>query len=93
VGVNAELNGDNGSFALVERCSINVEVCDLTSFGEADPKVLRVFSSESENGVSSLERHSSSSAVLARGVTFSNGDGTRLTSASNSNFADRSVIF
>jgi hypothetical protein len=93
MGVNAEFYGDNGSHTLVKRSSVDVEVSDLTSFGEADPKVLRVLSSEGVDSVSSLERHGSSSAVLARGVTFSNGDGTGLRSASNSNFADRSVIF
>jgi len=93
VGVNAEFNGDNGSHTLVNRSSIDVEVSDLTSFGEADPKVLRVLSFEGVDGVSSLERHGSSSAVLARGVTFSNSDGSSMSSASNSDSVDRSVIF
>jgi len=93
VGVHAELNGDNGGDTLVQGSTVHIEVSDLTSFGEADPKVLRVLSFEGVDGVSSLERHGSSSAVLARGVTFSNSDGSSMSSASNSNFVDRSVIF
>jgi len=88
VGVNAEFNGDNGSHTLVNRSSIDVEVSDLTSFGEADPKVLRVGCGKRVDGVSSLKRHGSGGIMLASGVALSDADVSSLGFASNSNLFD-----
>ena len=88
MGVHAELNRDYGGHTLVEGGSIDVEVCDLTSFGEADPKVLRVGCDKRVDGVSSLKRHGSGGIMLASGVALSDADVSSLGFASNSNLFD-----
>lgn len=93
MGVHTELNGDNGGNTLVEWGSIDVEVSDLTSLREADPKVLRISGGKRVDGVSSLKRHGSSGTMLASGVALSDADVTSLGFASNSNLFDCSVIF
>lgn len=94
MGVHAELNGDNGGHSLVEWRSIYVEVCDLTSFREVDRKVLRVSSVKREYGVSSLKRHCYGfRSRVAIGVALTDGDGTSVGFASNSNLFDSCFIF
>lgn len=93
VGVHAELNGDNGGDTLVQGSTVHIEVSDLTSFGEANPKVGRVSSGNGVHCVSSLESNSGGSTMLTGLIAFSNGHGSSLALASNSNLLDGSVVF
>lgn len=93
MGVSSEFNRYDRSNSFVKRGSINIEVGYLTTFGEVDPKVLRVSAGESIDGASSLEGHGSSGSVFASGVALSDGDSTSLVLASNANLLDGSVVF
>lgn len=93
VGVHAELNGDNGGDALVQGRTVHIEVSDLTSFGEANPKVGRVSSGNRVDGVSSLESNSRGGTMLTGLIAFSNGNSTSLALATNSNLLDSGVVF
>jgi len=93
MGVSSEFNRYDGSNSFVKGGSINIEVDYLTTFGEVDPKVLRVSGGKRVDGASSLEGHGSSSSVFASGVALSDGDGTSLALASNGNLLDGGVVF
>jgi len=93
VGVHAELNGDNGGDTLVQGSTVHIEVSDLTSFGEANPKVGRVSSGNRVDGVSSLESNSRGGTMLTGLIAFSNSHSTSLALATNSNLLDSGVVF
>jgi len=93
MGVHSEFNRNDRSNSFVKGSSINIEVDYLTTFGEVDPKVLRVSADERIDGASSLEGHGSSGSVFASGVALSDGDSTSLARASNANLLDSGVVF
>jgi hypothetical protein len=93
MGVGSEFNRYDRGNSFVKGRSINIEVGYLTTFGEVDPKVLRVSAGERIYGASSLEGHGSSGSVFASGVALSNGDSSSLVLASNANLLDSGVVF
>ena len=93
MGVSSELDGHNRGDSFVKGSSVDVEVSDLTSFREGDPKVLRVSGTHRVDGGSSLEGHGSSVTVFARGVTFSDAYVSSLSLASDSHLPNSSGVF
>lgn len=88
MGVSSELDGHNRGDSFVKGSSVDVEVSDLTSFREGDPKVLRVGGGEGVDGGSSLEGHGSSVTVFARGVALSDAYVSCMGLASDSHLLD-----
>ena len=72
MGVGSEFNRYDRGNSFVKGRSINIEVGYLTTFGEVDPKVLRVSAGERIYGASSLEGHGSSGWITWKTSSVTN---------------------